>query len=618
MGADDGDREALLDGKSGGGGAPFREVLRDAPRTREVRCTARQWYERPGTMILCTIAALTVFGAVLRDEEVARGIGNAPESLSVGTAWTGNGTTRTITMEELLEFGSVQQWFTNMGVVFEDLDTVAQLQLLPSRMTVYVDAEGIDGGIGASAGYVAFNVANSEGVNASSYFSSFLIIMEYASGDIVSIIPTFDAQSFSGLGEGNFNTTFCGIKFKDPDTLLLGGNAQQTEYGGSYTMRWAAAEDLDFTMLPGGMRTSHNCHDIQWSFDKKGYWVPAGGGLGNQLNFFDAAAGERMKDIGFEDITQDINHAQFVSEDGGAYLSSRLTSAVLKVNASTGGIDWVAGGADGTYTVYHLDGTVYGPGDFPFNGQHNAEYFGENELFMVDNQYDETRPTFYRVYAIDEVAETLTEVWNYAYAAYPYGNMPYYGDLDRLPTGNVLTTFWPGALEASADDSASDSAEFYISEIDRDADDKIVWELQVYGLVSYDCSTEGSIAGCAREDWGGWRAYSAERFLSEPLVYDASCRVTPGNSTVLRFSSVNAIKQQNVALGSWRLAEGSATAQAWTGEFGWNPHWRTTDVEAVLGDHSLAGTSLTLAVTNEWGIAATTEVACARDDGEAR
>ena len=153
------------------------------------------------------------------------------------------------------------------------------------------------------------------------------------------------------------------------------------------------------------------------------------------------------------------------------------------------------------------------------------------------------------------------------------------------------------------------------TEFDRDPlQPKIAWQLSVYGRVSKACDAEGGDA-CGRSDWGGWRAYSAERFFNEPLVYDASCRVTPSNDTVLRFGTVNSIKQQNVALGSWRAAEaGNADGRAWTGDFGWVPHWRTTEVEAVLGDHDLAGTPLTVAVTNEWGAEKTTTVVCARSD----
>ncbi|KAH8069074.1 hypothetical protein JL721_6284 [Aureococcus anophagefferens] len=456
-------------------------------------------------------------------------------------------------MEEMLEVDSVRTWLDNIGVVWDDLDDREKMKFLPSRMTVYVDLEASRTEARASGGYVAFSVANNQGSNASKYFSSFLIVMDYASGDIELMLPTFDAQSYPGLAGGDMNTTFCALKFKDPDTMLLGGNIQQTEYGGSYTLRWQD-KDLDFEMLPGGKRTSHNCHDIQWSFDKKSYWIPAGGGLGNSINAMDAATGERVEDIGFFDITQDINHLQLVEHDTRGYLSSRLTSAVLRVNITTGGVDWIAGGESGTLTVENLDGTIYTPGssELPFYGQHNAD-------------------------------------------TYPFGNMPFYGDLDRLPTSNVLTTFWPGSLQNLTEGSIN--AEFYVSEIDRSDGDKVVWEAAVYGLNSNDCEKTGGVSACARNSWGGWRAYSAERVYLHPLVFDATCRVDKANNTVLRFSTVNSIKQNDPTKASFRLEEQGEAGRAKT-----------------LATSSLEGSLFSLTVTNEWDAFKTTDVQCIKAD----
>ena len=243
---------------------------------------------------------------------------------------------------------------------------------------------------------------------------------------------------------------FCGLKFKDPATLLAAGDASQTEVGGSYKVDWKNAL---FERLPGADADTgesvmtHNCHDIQWAASDDAYWIPSGGGDGNALREYDAATGASIGFVGYQQ-TSDINHAQFVEQDGVAYLSSRLTSSVLKVNVSAGSnhVLWIAGGADGEVSATHLDGTTYAPGEFPFYDQHNAEYFGDDEVLLVDNQYEQTEPTWYRYYRVDEVAKTWTEVWNYAFAAYPSGNMPMYGDLDRLPTGNVLATFWPTVL----------------------------------------------------------------------------------------------------------------------------------------------------------------------------
>ena len=240
------------------GGRTVEPAIRGlmAPRQPAVVSTKRRWYEQPTSIMIATIAALMVFGAVLESGDApglsSRSESMAPESLAVGTAWKGNGTYRTISMQEMLEQSSVQKWLSNLNIVWDDLDEVEKLKFLPSRLLLYIDLAGIErGGTGASTGYVAFNIANNMGSNASKYFSSYLVVLDYASGDIVNFIPTFDAQSYPGLGASNRNTTFCAIKFKDPDTMILGGNVQQTEFGGSFTMRWQE-KDLDFVMLPGG------------------------------------------------------------------------------------------------------------------------------------------------------------------------------------------------------------------------------------------------------------------------------------------------------------------------------------------------------------------------------
>ena len=39
--------------------------------------------------------------------------------------------------------------------------------------------------------------------------------------------------------------------------------------------------------------------------------------------------------------------------------------------------------------MYGPDGQTYIAGDSYWYGQHNAEYFGDNEFLMFDNNYDE-------------------------------------------------------------------------------------------------------------------------------------------------------------------------------------------------------------------------------------
>jgi len=114
----------------------------------------------------------------------------------------------------------------------------------------------------------------------------------------------------------------------------------------------------------------------------------------------------------------------------------------------------------------------------------------------------------------------------------------------------VITSFWPGILQSNTTENALD-AEFYVTEIDRDDDDSIVWELKVHGKVSEACDASDDMDSCGRDLWGGWRAYSAERAFDAALVWDAACTVGEAGAT-LSFSAAGAIKQQNVAPAAFR------------------------------------------------------------------
>ena len=126
------------------------------------------------------------------------------------------------------------------------------------------------------------------------------------------------------------------------------------------------------------------CRDDK-SYGSEGCLLPSGGGLGDTIISVDSLLGFESLQIGFPDLTEDINHLQLVSGDSVAYVSSRLTSSVFKVNVTTREVVWIAGGANGFFSVSHLDGERFAPGECSFFEQYNAELFGDHELFLVDN-----------------------------------------------------------------------------------------------------------------------------------------------------------------------------------------------------------------------------------------
>ena len=83
----------------------------------------------------------------------------------------------------------------------------------------------------------------------------------------------------------------------------------------------------------------------------------------------------------------DPNHVQLIEEESVCILSSRETNAVLRIEITSDSstIKWVMGGANGTMDLYDDDGTLYEPGTLLFTGQHNAEYFGDDQYYIFDD-----------------------------------------------------------------------------------------------------------------------------------------------------------------------------------------------------------------------------------------
>ena len=68
--------------------------------------------------------------------------------------------------------------------------------------------------------------------------------------------------------------------------------------------------------------------------------------------------------------SSDINHVQLVQEDTIAYVSSRMTDAIYKLNVTSGETIWIAGGSRGEFDLYDLQGRNYSKGDSLWYGQH--------------------------------------------------------------------------------------------------------------------------------------------------------------------------------------------------------------------------------------------------------
>ena len=137
------------------------------------------------------------------------------------------------------------------------------------------------------------------------------------------------------------------------------------------------------------------------------------------------------------------------------------------------------------------------------------------------------------------------------------------------------------------------------TEFDRDPlQPKIAWQLSVYGRVSKACDAEGGDA-CGRSDWGGWRAYSAERSYASPLLSNAACSVEDGAAT-LYFDAFAAIKTNNPRPGTFYVRQDTGH-EVLKGNFSFSPHWRAATIARGLKAAVEAGAKLTLVVADEWG-----------------
>merc|ERR550514_156748 len=131
-------------------------------------------------------------------------------------------------------------------------------------------------------------------------------------------------------------------------------------------------------------------------------------------------------------------------------------------------IEWSLGGADGNFTLIDERGARHAPGTaLLWHYQHNAEYFGENLFLLVDNENrfgsgttDDERYNSSRFVAveIDEASMEARVAWSLDLHAY----MPVFGDVDRLPSGNFLGSYYRANRKrlgrARHDDDASGGA----------------------------------------------------------------------------------------------------------------------------------------------------------------
>jgi hypothetical protein len=347
-------------------------------------------------------------------------------------------------------------------------------------------------------------------------------------------------------------------------------------------MLWGWRGDTWETLCDG---KKNDAHDIQWAYDTAAVWQADGT---TKILEADAKTGESLAHFD-EKRVSDPNHVQAVAEDAVFYVSSRGTSAIVKMDAA-GKVEYTLGGEWGDYKITDADGKTYAAGETVWSGQHNAEYFGDDEFCMFDNQlHPENIYSHSRLLCVklEKAGSTKRGVVTFSYAMGSY--TPHFGDCDRLPTSNMLGVHWP--------DELTDEVDYDVRavEVVRSSGD-LAWELKVKGV---KCEA----ATCARDN-EGWTSFSIERFYTAPLLSSVAC-----SDGVLAFDVVNNFKQMNTYAGSYlvKAVYDDDDIDKTDGTFDFLPHWRQT---AVSVDVPADATRATVLVWNQWGDEAETEVAC--------
>ncbi|KAH8091275.1 hypothetical protein JL720_6166 [Aureococcus anophagefferens] len=391
-------------------------------------------------------------------------------------------------------------------------------------------------GEAASAGYVAYAVAYYDG---SENTASYLIVQDME-GSLLQVAPLYgevlrnkglshanEGEIYKGIGLKNYNSTHLLVAF-GKESALTGPRALFDVDSGA----WIELCDGE----------SNDSHDIQMAYKGAALWQADGRTVTKK---FSAADGSELAEFQMTDIA-DPNHVQLVEEDKYAFVSSRQTDGIVRVHVATGDV-------------------------------HNAEYFGDDEFCLFDNQEASASSTLNAsrllCLRLDEAAGTATVTFEKVLDSYT----PHFGDNDRLPSGNQLGVSWPKTF------STDDQYDVRAIEVVRSSGD-LAWQMDVVGVKCDDAS-----GTCDRGvDGVGWTSYSIERFYAAPIVSNATCDKASG---VVRFDAVNNFKQNNVAPATYAVSAAAGTDKPYaTGDFDFKVHWRQTPVAVDLGAGKAKGT----------------------------
>jgi len=459
--------------------------------------------------------------------------------------------------------------------------------------------------------YVAFDL-QCKNCDAGNGAMSFLMVINLL-GDIQGVYPHNETLSVDALHASPVSSK----------ELYLGMNKDSLENGPAATWNWGKNE---YYQYPWGW--TGNSHDVQWADQNYLWHVPAASDF--QLRLMDLGSGDEVTHINVsggvlpqawvEKSTSmvDINHFQFDDDNKIAYMSFRHLNAFIKTSefeldtedtsGTTVGVEWIVGSHNGTFTLIDIDGTEYKPGTPEYNqlydglgsmwaGQHNLEFFGDDEFMMFDNAYDMENDKFANpsgsrllIVKVDEEAETATLVWEYQFGY----NTTIYGDNDQLPSGNLLGCAWPDKSSIGRSESTFDAE---IVEVTRETGE-IAWRMEVIG--SGERASQPS-------DTYGWMMYSVERLYESPVILSPNCTTGDSNDTIT-FNTFNNFKTATAYTGTYVITTSDGDEVS-DGSISWKSHWRKTEVQIDTSSGACSG-GCEITVTNAVGDVGTNSVTC--------
>ncbi len=168
-------------------------------------------------------------------------------------------------------------------------------------------------------------------------------------------------------------------------------------------------------------------------------------------------------------------------QDEAIYLNMRNLDTIIKIDYDSKAILWEVG-RDSNFTFYNKNDEIV---DAIMHAPHGLEKIGENRFIIFDNDlYNTSNPLTMNLegslgysrmleFEIDEVNETMKEIWSWVPSNQSYYLPESGGDTNRLPDGNTIAVFGNKAEVLNLRDP------IYLTEVTPDGE--IAWELMIDG-----------------------------------------------------------------------------------------------------------------------------------------